>query len=1302
MAKDASSPTEPCESAPSALIGIGSAAGGMEAMEQLVEALPSDFGAAFIVVQHVDTDGSDVLTEVISRFTSLTVQTLSETAINPERGTIYVAPQRCSVERSHDGFVAVQQNDASQRGAVIDGLFQALVDFEAAPIVGIVLSGAGADGTLGLKAISDAGGMTIAQDPETARQDEMPRNAGLAGNADHVLSPKDIAAELTEYVRHLRTLRHSEGDEAIADDVEAVLPRICDVLLEVTEYDFRHYKSKTLVRRVARRMQVLRARNADDYLNRLQEDREETHALLRELLVSVTCFFRDPDTFATLAGHVVPKLFEQRDEVQPIRIWVPGCATGQEAYTLAMLMQEELDKHIDAKDSSDIDIQIFATDIDRRALNVARAGAYPLSIANEVTEHRLERFFAKTGNTYTVTKRIRDMCVFSVHNLISDSPFSQMDLISCRNLLIYLGQPLQVKLIPLFHFALKPNGYLLLGPSENLTEHTEIFRPIDKKHRISQRKPGPVRSRELLSGRERLSSRSTPATVGSPNESDIHRISQQIVLDEFAPRFAVINEESHLVCSSTGLERYFEFPGGPFMNNVIKMAKPGLRNGLRTAVRASRESLRTTVRDDLSLQSSDGTHRIRLVVQPMPEIGQDTNLFMLVFHDMGNMYERMSLDDEDDRTPEVETTIEQLETELDRTRTDLEGAVQDLESSNEELKSSNEELRSLNEELQSANEELETSKEEIQAGMEALSRARGDLENLLNGTKIATVFLDQDGNINSFTPTATEIYNVKEGDVGRPLSDITHKAEEMPRLPEMSEVAAAKQYIEDEIHTEESRWFLRRVLPYLHEGQPAGMILTFVDVSDKKRSEMRLAAKNAVTQLLATAESFNAAIPKLLENLRANLNAKYCSLWLVDSESETLYCSEASVAPDSPELETFVERSQGERFKQGEGLPGRVWKSRQPDWIEDAAGDVRFSRHEEAKQGGLTSGMATPILTGKRFRGVIEFFTDRSLDREQSLLDMLRDVGHEIGQFIRRTRLDDKFRDEEARKTAILEAALDCIITVDVHGRIVDFNAVAESTFGIDRAEAVGKLFVDMIVPDEFKDSCRNGLVRFLQTGESEILGKRVEVVGQRADGSRFPVEMAISLSDQRNGSPFFTGYLRDITDRKRQELELADREAHLRRVIDNMLGMVGVLDIDGTLLEANQTAIDAGGVSRDELIGKKFWDCYWWSFDSSTQEQLQEAIKRAAAGGTVRYDVTVRMSGDTRMIIDFMLVPVLDAEGNVTHLIPSGVDIDETQESRTQAGRRQGTYGLSDGGESRRGHGDGTSRRMKSSRTTI
>jgi two-component system CheB/CheR fusion protein len=815
--------------APLVVVAIGASAGGLEALREFFSALEEGAGMAFVVIEHIDPATKSLLPSILMQCTPLPVSEIHE-GVALERDQVFVAPAGSLVELDRATFRLLPIDGSDERRAPIDVFFRSLAASFGPRAVAIVLSGTGSDGTVGIQQVANEGGMTIAQDPASAKYDSMPRSAIATGVIDHVLTPSQIAEELLAYVGHVEHLAAEESKVTGFDAIHQALPEICDLLQKITEHDFKHYKTSTLVRRIQRRMQVLRVGDVHVYVDRLRGEADELNQLFRELLIGVTAFFRDSAAFDVLEQEVVLPLIKQRRS-DPLRFWVPGCATGEEAYSLAMIVREAL-----AELSDPPAVQIFATDIDERALSVARQGVYPLGIAEHVSKERLDRFFIKKGKRYQVTKELRELCLFSPHNLITDPPFSRLDLVSCRNLLIYFGPHLQKKLIPLFHYALRPNGYLFLGPSESVSGHKELFAPINAKHRISQRKATAISSSALFtssSGHRGL----RPLDTGGEAEPDLHQLTQRILLDEFAPKAVIVTEEGQILSASGEMQRYLTVTEGTFQNNVVRLARPGLRVGLRSALSEAIKVRRKVVHDKVSVQVESGVQRVRLTVQPMPRLGEGTELFLVVFQELGALLPREDTADAA-FSAEADTLIEQLERELSSTREDLEKSIQELEAANEELKSSNEELLSMNEELQSANEELETSKEEVQSTNEALGRAHANLSNLLTSTTIATIFLDDALDIQSFTPAVTSIYNVLPSDVGRPLAHITHRCSQMPPLPAPAELRRAAVPQEDDVRTEDDRWFLRRAHPYqTHEGKAEGMVVTFIDVTELKRAE---------------------------------------------------------------------------------------------------------------------------------------------------------------------------------------------------------------------------------------------------------------------------------------------------------------------------------------------------------------------------------------------------------------------------------------------------------------------------------
>ncbi len=837
-------PKEKQENKPSPhlYVGIGASAGGFEALQKLFNALPSPSPMCFIVAQHLDPAGEGLLIDLIGKATPLKVLEAADQKVL-SAGHIYIVPPHASLCVRDGIFYHDPARSADFARAPIDFLFHSLAESCKSSAVGVILSGNGTDGALGLKAINDAGGMTLAQEPSTAKYDSMPQAAATTGAADYVLPPEKMPQELVAYAQHVHALAEEGHDRERQDQIMASLAEICDILKESTDHNFRHYKTSTLVRRVGRRMQVLRMPTADGYITYLRQTPSEAQALVKEILIGVTAFFRDPEVFEALSQQALPQMLARRESPDPVRIWVPGCATGEEAYTIAMLVREELDK-LDPRP----EVQIFATDINERSLNVARNGVYPASILEEISPERLKRFFTRKGAQYAVNKEIRELCLFSSHDLIRDPPFSRLDLISCRNLLIYFGPHLQKKLIPLFHYALKPGGFLLLGPSESISAHRDLFRPIDAKHRLSQRVSTALRPVNFTMLGER-SRNQRPAAPANNCDADMSLYMQRVLLDEFSPKAVVVNDEGNVLCVSGGMDKYLGLAAGNFQNNVVQMAKAGLRVALRTALGEAVKSHRTVAHEDVTVETGDGLQRVRLTVQPMPQIGEETGIYMIVFQDIGAPVPT----DAKLRTHsgDAEELIEQLERELRTTRDDLEKTIQDLEVTNEEIKSSNEELISMNEELQSANEELETSKEEIQAANDALGRANSDLENLLTSTQIGTIFLDEEMRIKRYTQPVAEIYNVMPTDVGRPIAHITHNAESMPPYPAPADLDKGDKRVDYSIRAG-GRWFVRRVLPYfLQDGRRDGVVITFNDVTAMKEIEHALDLSNRNFRQLA-------------------------------------------------------------------------------------------------------------------------------------------------------------------------------------------------------------------------------------------------------------------------------------------------------------------------------------------------------------------------------------------------------------------------------------------------------------------
>ncbi|QDV45562.1 Autoinducer 2 sensor kinase/phosphatase LuxQ [Stieleria neptunia] len=1191
------------------VVGIGASAGGLEAVREFLQHLGRCQDLAIVLVLHHDASSKPLLGDLLDAATEMTVAEVTErTKLRP--GVVYLAPANRFLDVKHGGILPVVPGSDESPLNSVDHFFHSLARDQAERAIGIVLSGTGSDGTVGLKAIGDAGGLTFAQDTASAKYDSMPRSAATLGAADHVCRPSEMADELRRYTDHLNRYGDEQSVGRVQNQIAEAIPRIAEHLFEVTGHHFQHYKITTLTRRLLRRMHVLKIASAAEYLSHLQRSEEETHALFRELLIGVTAFFRDPEAFNAIATTVLPQIFDGRRPDDVVRIWVAGCSTGEEAYSLAMLCREQVDAMEDPPE-----VRIFATDIDDRALQIARTGSYPTGIEDHVSAARLKRFFVRRGKRYQVTQEVRELVLFSKHNLISDPPFSRQDLISCRNLLIYLGEHLQEKLIPLFHYATRPAGFLFLGPSETISTHGELFKSFDTKCRISQRKGTATGSISALVTRRGEVKPVHAGETQSDATIDLNVIRQRILLDEFTPKAVVIDQTGTVLNASDGVSKYLEVSGGDFHNHIIKMALPSLRIGLRAALSEAKKARRRVTHDHLSIRDGELIQRVMLTVQPMPQLGEDAELFMVVFHDVGEPMRREEFDHPPDASStgdhDADVIIAQLERELESTRSDLERTLQDMEAANEELKSSNEELLSMNEELQSANEELETSKEEIRAGSDAVARAHADLENLLRSTQIATVFLDNERRIRSFTPAIKEIYALIPTDVGRPLEHFVPRVRNMPPLPDPATIQSTG-VIEDTVVGESGRSYIRRVSPYRSRGGLTdGIVVTFVDVSELVEREAMLASLMSSTaegiygiDLDGRCTFANAACAKLLGYQNADA-------FLGQSMHDMIHHS----------------RRDGSTYGADECRIARAFRNGEPVHVDDecfwrtdgSSFDVEYWSHPQIRDGETVGCVVTFIDITER----------RSAETELA--------------------------DAKDRLELSLQIADVAPWSWDVRSGQPISNPILNRLFGFAENESPSLHdFLERIDP-----SVRNHISSAIQNAiaEGNIYDEEYPVRLPSGEVRHLRARGRVRRSADGVAEDFF-GVVVDITDRKRRELDLADREAHLRRVINNQLGLVGVIDRGGRLLEIDDGSLQIARARREDVVGKPFAEAPWWNYDPAVVQQTRAAMARAFAGEVVRYDVSLFAHGSDGVMIDFMIAPVFDADGNVEFLIPSGVDI--------------------------------------------
>jgi two-component system CheB/CheR fusion protein len=834
------------------VIGIGASAGGIQAFQSFFENMPADSGSAFVVMLHLPADKKSILPELLGRWTAMPVQEATD-GCDLQANHVYVPPPGVVVT-FRDGRLHHHRPDARGPRELnpISMLFSSLAEGLEEDAVGVVLSGTGNDGALGLKAIKEKGGLTLVQgtDGTGPQHDGMPLSAIATGVID-VIAPVEAMPGRIMAVQRAR--QNPDGLAPLsAEEVDAARLKICAILNRTVGHDFSGYKDKTFLRRVERRMQVLGLASFAAFIERLEADRHEVIMLFRDLLIGVTSFFRDEQTFDLLKRTVVPRLLEGKGADDTIRIWVPGCATGEEAYSLALLMREQLD----AAGGSTPRVQVFATDIDEPAITTARAGRYPVALLKGMSPERLSRYFVHgIDGSYTIAKSVRELCTFSAHSLTRDPPFSRIDLLSCRNLLIYLDLELQAVVIPAFHYSLVPDGILLLGSSETVNRHENLFKTLDRSHRIFQKRDVPSPPLQLT-GRE--NSRETQATRSSPAHRAPSRFGTRFawantrIMERFAPPFAIVTADAEALHYSSNLERYLDFPAGTPSQNVLLMARTGLRTPLRTALKQAAESGRSVERSGISIQAAGGqTRRLSLLVEPRREQGSDT-VFLVVFLEETQEAGR-DPNPRAEEAPGDAAAHNQLESELRDTREQLQSIKEEHDTALEELKSANEELHSVNEELQSTNEELETSKEEIQSINEELQTVNGqlankvdeldhknsDLQNLFESTQVATIFLDPYLVIRSFTPAIASLYNLIPSDQGRPLTDIVSRLRYTSLREDCRRVLQTLEPSERRVvRDDDTTHYLMRILPYrTPDSDVDGTIVTFVDVTSIVQAE---------------------------------------------------------------------------------------------------------------------------------------------------------------------------------------------------------------------------------------------------------------------------------------------------------------------------------------------------------------------------------------------------------------------------------------------------------------------------------
>jgi two-component system CheB/CheR fusion protein len=829
------------------VVGIGASAGGLEALETFFHAVPPDTGAAFVVVTHLHPDQVSMLPQILGKATSMHVSQI-EDGMTVQPNEVYVIPPNTNVGILNHKLLLVPR-DREKPSAPVNYFLRSLALDKKELAAAIILSGTGSDGTDGIRAIKSELGLVMAQDPETASFKGMPEAAIQTRVVDFVLPPGKMPAKLAQFYDTRTEL--VRVTPRLDTDTYDQLQKLLMVLRSATGHDFSQYKHSPILRRVERRMRVHNLETMERYLHYLRQNPQEVDALFRELLIGVTDFFRDPDAFEIIAKRVLPAVLGDKPDRYNFRAWTPGVATGEEAYSLAMLVQEYA-----RQNEKSIHAQIFATDINGDAIDLARRAVYPPSIETQVPPERLRNFFVRGDHGYKIVREIREMVIFSIQNMIKDPPFTNLDLLCCRNLLIYLDGDHQKRLLPLFHYCLKPGGILFLGSSESIGEFGNLFTPLDSKWKIFQRNE--LDSATQFTADYNMLRRRTMNLDRVPGFSPNRSVPQMVerhLLETFAPACAIVNRQGEIYYIHGRTGKYLEPASGHANLNIFDMAREGLNSRLQGLITKAGIEKKTVQFERLKIGSGREAVEVNVSVHPVADNRSMDGLYMVAFEDAIPEKAAPARRSKASRTP-VLGTVESLESELAAAQESLKNTIEELQTSNEELRTMNEEHQSTNEELQSANEELETSREEMhslneelttvntemQDKIDDLSRSHQDLETFLNSLEIPTIFLDHEFRVLRFTPQAKRLVNLVSHDVGRPLAHISSNFEGSDLVAEASRVLETLRYSEKEVEDKDGNWYLMRIVPYRRSGSDsAGVAITFVNIDELKMRTLQLA-----------------------------------------------------------------------------------------------------------------------------------------------------------------------------------------------------------------------------------------------------------------------------------------------------------------------------------------------------------------------------------------------------------------------------------------------------------------------------
>jgi two-component system, chemotaxis family, CheB/CheR fusion protein len=1215
--------------------GVGASAGGIQALSQFFANVPSDSGVAYVVILHLSPSHDSRLAHVLQQSSVIPVEQVTKrTRIEPNH--VYVVPPDKSLSMEDGSIVVKPLGTVEERRAPVDIFFRTLADSHGPNAVGVILSGTGANGSMGLKRIKERGGATFVQNPREAEFSEMPRNSIATELVDSILPVARIPQQIIIYRDRSKTVSINDDHTEQAEEQQNALREVFVQLRARTGHDFSNYKRPTMLRRIERRISVRNLPDLTSYAEYLRENPSEANALLKDLLISVTNFFRDKKSFEFIEKEVFPRLMRERDGGQPIRIWVAGCATGEEAYSLAMIAAEQMAAAPEARL-----VQIFATDIDKQAIAAAREGVYSLNDAADVSPERLRRFFSQEGENYRVRREIREMVLFAQHNLIKDPPFSRLDMVTCRNLLIYLNHTAQERVMETAHFALRPGGYLFIGSSESVDGAGDLFAAVSKENHIYQSRPVaprpfpvpesvPKYSVELTAGQKAQQKETSP--LGRITYQDLHLR----LLEEYGPPSIVIDEDYEIVHLSARAGKYLEVIGGEPTNNLLRLIRPDIRIEMRTALYQAVQQRSNVEVGNLKVRLGEETEVVNILIRPVLAETDTARGFILV------LFEPVS--DADRQVPHAdyappEPVAEQLEEELIRSRTQLQTSLEQSEVQAEELRASNEELQAANEELRSSAEELETSKEELQSineelgtvnqelkvKIDELSHSNNNFINLLNSVDIGVVFLDRRFRVNLFSPAAREIFNLISNDIGRPLSDITNKLQSN-QLPQDADEALGKlRTVEREVATVDGRIFMSRIFPYrTAEDHIEGVVATFFDITERKRTEEALAESEE--QFRRAIE--DAPVPTIMHAEDGEV-LQVSRVW-TELTGYTI--------KDVPTLEAWLTNAYGKGADAVRGHMHELFKGDKQSLnvefhIRTRRGDSRYWSFSASSPGTLRDGrryivgMAADITDRKRSEDAISF------------------------------------------QSQLLNSVQQSVIATDVQGKVTFWNPFAEQLFGWTADEALGRNILDLTTPVIVAQKAEEIMER-VRRGES----RNGEFLVKRRDGTFFTAQVVNSpIHDAEGNLIGIIGVSMDLEEQRKTEKALRLSEEKVRLLMESFTDYaIMTADLNGIVESWNPGAETIFGFAAEEMIGKSL-DIVFTPEDRANDFPERERASAREKGRASDERWHIRKDG-TKFFASGVMVPLFDRERLVGY---AKIARDLTEQKRVSEQLQQSREGL-------------------------